>query len=191
VLELLAGSASAYLLIVAFVAGDGVFPTVPGELALIGGAILAADGELSLALVVGAGIAGGLIGDNLSYLLGAGVGQPASRRLFRSARSRARFEWARRQLAEHGRAIILTARFIPVGRTATTFSAGMLALPWARFVAIDAIAVLAWAVYASLAGYVGGRAFGLDGAAVLLGAVLLASLIGLAAELARRLRARG
>jgi membrane-associated protein len=190
VLELLAGSSSAYLLIVAFVAGDGVFPTVPGELALIGGAILAADGELSLGLVLCAGIAGGLIGDNLSYLLGARVGQPASRRLFRSARSRARLAWAGRQLAEHGRVIILTARFIPVGRTATTFSAGMLELPWARFVAIDAIAVLAWAVYASLAGYIGGRAFGLDGAAVLLGAIVLASLIGLAAELTRRLRAR-
>jgi membrane-associated protein len=191
VLELLAGSGSAYLLIVAFVAGDGVVPTVPGELALIGGAILAADGELSLALVVAAGILGGLLGDNASYLLGARLGQPASLRLFRGRRSRSRLEWARLQLAEHGRVIILTARFIPVGRTATTFAAGALGMPWRRFVAIDAVAVVAWALYASLAGSLGGRALGLDGAAVLLGAILLASLIGLASELGRRLRARG
>jgi membrane-associated protein len=189
-LELLASSGSAYLLIAAFVAGDGVFPSVPGELALIGGAILAADNELSLPLVICAGIVGGLVGDNASYLIGSKLGAPASRRLFRAERSRARLRWASTQLAEHGRVIILTGRFIPVGRTATTFSAGMLAMPWRRFVAIDAVAVLAWALYASFAGYVGGRTFGLDGAAVLVGAVVLASLLGIAVELTRRLRAR-
>jgi membrane protein DedA with SNARE-associated domain len=189
-LELLASSGSAYLLITAFVAGDGVFPSVPGELALIGGAILAADHELSLGLVLCAGIVGGLIGDNASYLIGAKIGAPASQRLFRGQRSRSRLQWASDQLAEHGRVIILTGRFIPVGRTATTFSAGMLAMPWRRFVAIDAVAVLAWAFYASFAGYVGGRAFGLDGAAVLVGAVVLASLLGIGVELTRRMRAR-
>jgi membrane-associated protein len=190
-LDLLAGSGSAYLLIAALVAGDAVVPALPGEVALIGGAILAGDHELSLPLVVCAGIVGGLIGDNASYLIGARLGAPASQRLFRSARSRARLDWARDRLSEQGRVIILGARFIPVGRTATTFAAGMLAMPWRRFVTIDAVAVCAWAGYASLAGYLGGRAFGLNGTAVLIGAIVLASLIGAIGELSRRLRARG
>lgn len=188
-LELIASSGSAYLVIAALVAGDGVFPSVPGETALIGGAILAADGQLALGWVVVAGIVGGLTGDNVSYLLGSRLGRWAVARLFRRPRSRLRLGWAREQLDERGAVIILTARFIPVGRTATTFSAGTLAMPWQRFAAIDAVAVTAWALYASLAGYFGGRALGLDGPAVLLAAITLATIVGLIAELARRVLA--
>lgn len=185
--EFLAGAGSAYLLIAALVAGDGIFPSVPGETALIGGAILAADGDLSLAGVMAAGIVGGLIGDNCSYLIGARAGRPAASRFFKSERSKRRLEWAREQLDERGASIIITARFIPVGRTATTFASGMLAMPWRSFFAADAIAVLAWALYACLAGYFGGRALGLDGPAVLIGAILFATVMGLTVEGVRRL----
>jgi membrane-associated protein len=137
-----------------------------------------------------AGIVGGLVGDNVSYLLGARLGRPAARRFLRGERSRRRFEWAREQLRERGAVIILTARFVPVGRTATTFASGTLAMPWQRFAPIDAVAVTAWALYACLAGYFGGRALGLDGPAVLLAAIVFATVIGLAAEGVRRL-ARG
>jgi membrane protein DedA with SNARE-associated domain len=38
-------------------------------------------------------------------------------------------------------------------------SAGTLRFPWYRFAGYDAIAALIWALYASLLGYFGGRAF--------------------------------
>ena len=85
--------------------------------------------------------------------------------------------------------IILTARFIPAGRTATTFAAGALDLAWRRFARIDAVAVTAWALYASLAGYVGGQAFGDSTVSVLAATILIATAIGLGAELVRRLTA--
>lgn len=186
--SLIAGSAFGYVVIAALVAGDGVLPVVPGETALIGGAVLAAAGELELAGVILAGIAGGLIGDNASYALGAHPGRRAADRLFRSDRSQRRLVWARDQIEERGRAIILTARFIPVGRTATTFAAGMLAMPWRRFAPIDALAVLAWSLYASLLGYYGGRALGDSPWEVLLATLVAAALIGIVAELLARAR---
>ena len=48
---------------------------------------------------------------------------------------------------------------IPGGRTAVTLAAGTLAFAWRRFAVFDAIAALIWALYASLLGYFGGRAF--------------------------------
>ena len=40
-----------------------------------------------------------------------------------------------------------------------TLSAGTLHYPWRRFAFFDAIAAVAWALYASLLGYFGGKAF--------------------------------
>ena len=44
------------------VAGDGVFPVLPGETAIVAAAVLAADGTLSLPLVILAGAVGAVIG---------------------------------------------------------------------------------------------------------------------------------
>lgn len=184
-----AGAFVSYVLIAVLVAGDGVVPSIPGEAALIGGGILAAGGELVLGAVVAAGMLGGLAGDNLSYGLGARYGSAVAARMFRSERSRRRLEWVRQRIAERGEVIILTARFIPAGRTATTFTSGALGMPWRRFARVDLAAVTVWALFAALAGYAGGRAFGDSTLAVLLGSAAIATAIGLGAELARRLRA--
>lgn len=155
----LTSSPLTYGVIVAFVALDAVFPLVPGETLVTTGAVLALDGELLLPLIVLAGILGGVIGDSASYLLGSRVGRPASERLFRDEKSRRRLEWARRQLDARGAVIIVAARFIPGGRTATTFSAGTLDYGWRRFLPIDLVAVTLWACYATGIGVIGGEAF--------------------------------
>jgi membrane protein DedA with SNARE-associated domain len=121
--------------------------------------VLSANGDLNIELVLGAGALGGLVGDNVSYGLGATLGRRADRRFFTSERARRRSDWARRQLAERGPLIIVVARFIPGGRTATTFSAGTLEMPWRRFIAADAAAALVWSAYASMLGYFGGSTF--------------------------------
>jgi membrane protein DedA with SNARE-associated domain len=190
-LETGAGALASYALITALVAADGVFPVFPGEAALIGGAILAADGDLAIGAVIAAGMVGGAAGDNLSYLLGSRYGPPAAARMFRSERSKRRLDWARTRLEERGEVIILTARFIPAGRTATTFASGALGMAWRRFASVDLVAVAAWALYACLAGYLGGRAFGDSTLSVMLAAIMIATVIGLGAEVIRRLRADG
>ena len=138
-----------YPAIVAAVAFDSLLPVAPGETVMITAGVLSADGALALLLVICAGTAGSILGDNLSYGLGASLGRRAERRFFSSSKSRKRIEWARHQLRRRGAVIIVVARFIPGGRTATTFSAGALEMPWRRFLAIDAVAAVLWATYMS------------------------------------------
>ena len=95
VLHAVSASPWTYVIVIAVVAVDAVFPVVPGDGATITAAILAANGDLSIVLVVAAGFLGATAGDNFSYLLGHKLGSRAARRLFRGEKSRARLEWAR------------------------------------------------------------------------------------------------
>jgi len=177
-----------YPAIVTAVAFDSLLPVAPGETVMITAGVLVADGGLALPMVIAAGTAGSLLGDNLSYGVGASLGRRAERRFFSTPRSRERVEWARWQLRRRGAVIIVVARFIPGGRTATTFSAGALEMPWRRFLPIDALAAVLWATYMSLLGYFGGEAFERSLWKPLLAAGLVAVAVALGAELARRSR---
>jgi membrane-associated protein len=189
-LELLSSSGFAYALIAAFVAADGVFPAVPGETALIGGALLASDGRLSLAAVIAAGIAGGFVGDNVSYTLGARLGRPLAGALARGERAQRRLAWAEGQIEERGGEVIIGMRFVPVGRTASTFMCGLLEMPWRRFAAFDAVAVTAWTLFAALIGFYSRRTTGVSGPGVIGIAVLLAVGFGTIGELTHQLLRR-
>jgi membrane-associated protein len=69
-------------------------------------------------------------------------------------------KWAQRTLDERGGYLIVVARFIPGGRTATTFTAGFVeTFPWRRFLMFDALAGAIWGAYTVLLGYFGGRSF--------------------------------
>jgi membrane-associated protein len=177
-----------YPAIVAAVAFDSLLPVAPGETVMITAGILAASGDLTLLLVVGAGMAGSILGDNLSYGLGASLGRRAERRFFSSPKSRQRVEWAREQLRRRGALIIVVARFIPGGRTATTFSAGALEMPWRRFLAIDVLAAAVWATYIALLGYFGGETFERSLWKPILAASLIAAAVTVGAEVVRRAR---
>ena len=149
--------AYAIVFLVAFL--DALVPLVPSETAVITAGVVAAGGDLSLALTVSAAAGGAFIGDNSAYGIGRRFGRRVTERFFRSGRSRKRIEWAQRQVDARGGELIVLARFIPGGRTAVTLTAGTLRYPWRKFALFDALAALVWAVYASLLGYFGGRAF--------------------------------
>ena len=103
---------------------DAVFPVVPSETVVITAGVLAGTGDLSLPLVILAASTGAIAGDNVSYGLGHWFGEHTVKRVFRGEKSHAAFAWAERQLMQRGTYLIVVARFIPGGRTATTFSAG-------------------------------------------------------------------
>ena len=138
---------------------DAIFPVVPSETAVITAGVVAASGHLSLPLVVVSATVGAVAGDNMAYLIGWRFGDAVTRRFFSGEKARQRLAWARRQLQQRGGQLILVGRFIPGGRTVVTLSAGMLRYRWGRFIILDAVAALVWALYASLLGYFGGRAF--------------------------------
>jgi len=181
------GSPWTYLLIVAVCAGDAMLPVLPSETIVIAAAVLAANGRLNIALVVIAAAAGGLLGDNGAYAVGNSGLRRLADRFLRSEKSRRRLEWARSQLERRGVWIIVVARFIPGGRTATTYAAGTVGMPWkGRFLPADSVAVALWALYASGLGYIGGATFQNNLWLPMLIAAAVGLLVGGLGELVRR-----
>lgn len=180
----------AYLIGAAIVGIDAFFPAVPGETALISGGVLAASGELSLPLVLAAGVVGAALGDQVGYQLGRILGTRGARRLFRSPRAHERLERMSEQLRRRRVPIIAGARFVPGGRTAATFASGALGLGRREFTSADLLGVVLWVVYAVALGYLGGEAFGDSLWKPLLAALAVAALIGALGELVRRVRLR-
>jgi membrane-associated protein len=191
--EWVSGEWWSYLVIFAIAVIDAFFPLVPSETLVVIGGSLSASGDLYFPLVVLAGAAGAILGDNISYWIGHFVGERTVRRLLRTEKWHRRLDWAERTLDQRGAYIILIARFIPGGRTAVTFTAGYVqTFPWRRFIVYDVIAGILWATYAASLGYFGGKTFEdhpFWGLALALGIALT---LGLVVELVRhQLKRRG
>jgi membrane protein DedA with SNARE-associated domain len=152
----------AYAIVFALSYLDAIVPVVPSETAVITAGVVAAAGDLSLAIVLPAAAAGAFLGDNTAYLIGRRYGTRINERFFSGEKARKRIEWAQKQLEERGGELIAVGRFIPGGRTAVTLSAGTLRYPWRRFALFDAASAIGWATYASMLGYLGGSAFEKD-----------------------------
>jgi membrane-associated protein len=191
-IDLLTGSMWTYPLLFAICAGDAVLPALPSETAMIVCGIQAARGQLSLELVIAVGAAGAFAGDNSSYALGRYVGQPVVDRFFSGDRAQARLDWAKRFLKERGSYILIVARFIPGGRTATTFTSGLVHVRWlTRFLPYIFAAAVLWALYGALLGYLGGKVFKDHPVYALLVALGIAGAVAAAVETARWLRKKG
>jgi membrane protein DedA with SNARE-associated domain len=188
--DLVGSSNWSYAIIFAFALLDVLLPIVPSETSVITAGVVAGAGDLSLPLVVLAAAAGAFTGDNIAYFLGRYAGDRITGRLFRGEKGEQRLAWADEQLRKRGGELIVTARFIPAGRTLVTLTAGGLGMPWRRFALFDVIAGLTWALYASLLGYVGGKAFESRPWVGLILAVAIAFTVGGAIELVRWLRGR-
>jgi len=156
--EHVSGSPWTYLFLFAVAAIDAFIPLVPSETSVILAGVLASTGDLVLVFVILFAALGAIVGDNISYWLGRTLGHRLVDRFFKGER-RKQVDWAHKQVEERGGYLIIIGRFIPGGRTAVTFSCGMLEMRWRRFIAFDIAAGLVWATYAALLGYVGGRTF--------------------------------
>src|SRR5262249_8152315 len=129
---------------------------------------------------------------NTTYALGRWVGQPVTDRFFSGERAKGRLDRAGRFLAERGGYVLIVARFVPGGRTATTFTAGLVRMPWlTRFVPFIFIAAVLWALYGALLGYLGGSLFKDHPLYALLVAFGIAASVAGSVEGARWLRKKG
>ena len=167
-----------------------LFFLVPSEGVTIAAGVLAANGDLAIWFVVAAAAVGVFAGDNMMFFIGRFAGDRVAGWICRHERGRRWLEEGRQLIQRHGETVILAGRFIPGGRSAATFSAGMLDLPWRRFAAADAIAAVVWAVYASMLGYLGGSAFQNTFWKPFVIALGVAFLVAGAAELWRRIQER-
>ncbi|MGR6923018.1 DedA family protein [[Actinomadura] parvosata] len=171
-----------YLALFALAMLDGFFPIVPAETAVITAGVFAATGETNLALVMAVSALGAFAGDHISYL----IGNKSAGRL----RDKKAFVWARDALAERGGLVLVVARYIPGGRTATTLTMGAVRHPLRSFTFFDAIAAGSWAVYSGLIGFFGGMAFENDPIKGLLLGLGIALSITAVVEIVRWVRKR-
>ncbi len=142
----------------AFAYADVLFPIIPSETALITAGALAATGELELSIIIICAAVGAFLGDNTAYAIGRYLKAFVEGRIFPGEKRR-HLERAERALEQRGGVLIIAGRFIPGGRSAVAFSAGVLHFPWLRYALWDAGAAILWALYGGLIGYIGGTAF--------------------------------
>jgi membrane protein DedA with SNARE-associated domain len=158
--DAISGSWWAYPLIFIISLGDAVLPFLPSETAVVTGGVLSAGNHgLSLPLVMLSGAVGAFLGDSTSYAIGHWAGPWAKKHFFSGKRGQKSFYWASEQLKTRGAEIIVVARFIPLGRTATTLVAGMSGYPYSKFAPAAATGAIIWASYNALLGRIGGAAF--------------------------------
>jgi membrane-associated protein len=148
----------AYLVIFLLAAFDVVFPILPSETSVVLGGVLAWQGRLNPAAVLAVAAIGAISGDHLSYGLGRWTQRAWKTR--RADGKVARLQaWAAQQLEARGAAVLLVARFIPGGRTASTFVSGRLNYCLPRFSSVTVMAGLLWAAFGTSLGYLGGQTF--------------------------------
>ena len=147
------------LVILAIAFFDSVIPLVPSETAVIIGGVAAGQGDQVLVLVIVCGAAGAFLGDNFAYVIGRRFSPAINRRAARRPKTAQRLDWARGQIRDRGGPLLVTARFIPGGRTALTVTSGLTRQDRSWFARWIAIAAVIWATYAAVLGYIFGNRF--------------------------------
>ena len=148
-----------YLIIFAIAVLDSVLPIVPSETLVIIGGVSAGLGNLWIPLVIVVAATGAFIGDNMSYLIGREASDWVTRRQTRTNKGAARMAKIVEQVHERGGLLLITARFIPGGRTALTLSCGVTKQPRRWFIGWATVAAVIWGNYAALLGFIGGKSF--------------------------------
>lgn len=136
---------------------DGFFPPIPSETVLVAAAaVLASTGDLWTLIPLGlVAAAGAAIGDNIAFALGRRMGTDRWRWM-RRPRVASAFAHAERALAQRSAALILGARYIPVGRVAVNMTAGAVGFGWRRFIPLSVVAGISWSALSLTIGLVAG-----------------------------------
>lgn len=148
-----------YLVIFTIAVLDSVLPIVPSETLVIIGGVTAGTGNLSIALVIISAGAGAFIGDNMSYLIGREASDWVVKRRTRTEKGAKQLNKIVEQIHERGGLLLITARFIPGGRTLLTLACGVTRQPRKWFIGWAIAAAVVWSFYASLLGFIGGKSF--------------------------------
>jgi membrane-associated protein len=178
------------LVIVALAVVDAILPMVPSEALIIAAGVGASVGDQDLVAVVAAASLGSFVGEVGSYVLGRGFGVAVRGRLVPGTPRAELFARTERTLSTRGGLILLTARYIPAGRTVAALAAGAIRFPTRRFVGYSAVGATMSAAYVALLGFLGGSAFASDPLVALVVSLSVGTTIGAVAGLVHRRRRR-
>jgi membrane protein DedA with SNARE-associated domain/membrane-associated phospholipid phosphatase len=132
---------------------------IPGETAMLLGGFLAFQGRVHLGVMMAAGAAGAVVGDQLGYQLGRAFGEPLKRS--RLGRRVGRDRWARGEayLRERGGRAVFLGRFVGLLRALVPALAGMARMPYRTFLPWNAAGGIIWAPGFVLLGYLAGGSY--------------------------------
>lgn len=139
-----------------FIESGVLFPFLPGDSLLVTAAILRDELGISVWQILVLGIICAFLGDQVGYYLGHRFG----RRLFKpDARilKTKHLEEAEAFFARYGAVSLILGRFVPIVRTYVPLSAGIAAMPYRKFVTVNAIGAVSWVVLMTFVGVALGR----------------------------------
>jgi membrane protein DedA with SNARE-associated domain len=149
-----------YLVVFLLVMIESIGVPVPGETALIGAALYAGSThKLEIWWVIGAAIAGAIIGDNIGYSIGRyGGAKLLLRHGHRVGLHEGRLKIGIWLFRRHGGKVVFWGRFVSILRTYAAFLAGTNQMAWPRFLVFNAAGAIVWATAYGVAYYVFGSA---------------------------------
>jgi membrane-associated protein len=129
---------------------------LPGDSLLFTAGLLASQDELNFPLIVVGCMVSAVLGDQVGYTIGhkAGPRLLARERWFTQRRHVARAE---RFFARRGGQAVLLARFVPIVRTFVPVMAGIVRMPYRKFVGWNIAGGILWGGGVTTAGYVLGE----------------------------------
>jgi membrane-associated protein len=121
-----------------------IFPFLPGDSLLFIAGTLAATTELDVHILVALLAAAAIIGDSVNYAIGRKIGQRVYTWQDSRWYKRAYLMRTQRFYEKYGNMTIILARFVPIVRTFAPFLAGVVAMPYPRFLTYNITGGLLW-----------------------------------------------
>jgi membrane protein DedA with SNARE-associated domain len=154
-------SVAGYPLLFVLVMSESGGVPVPGETSLIAGAVLASQGKLEIALVIGLAAAAAIVGDNIGYLIGRKGGRWILTRPGAFHRQRLEVLRVGEPFFEaHGPKAVFFGRFLLGLRVWASWLAGATRMRWRSFLAWNALGGITWACAIGLIAYSLGNSAG-------------------------------
>lgn len=140
----------------------------PGETMLLLASFYAAvDQRLQIPIVIACAALGAIIGDNVGYLVGRTGGYALVQRFGRYIFLKPEhLQRAERFFARHGDKTVFLGRFVAVLRAWAAFLAGVNRMRWPAFLVYNAAGGIIWAIIFGCLGFLAGRVFHENFAAV-------------------------
>jgi membrane-associated protein len=150
-----------YIAVGLFVFTESMGIPSPGETAIVTGAVLASQGDLSIEVVILIAIAGAIIGDNIGFLIGRHGGRKLLERPgIAYERRKQLLAFGDRFFAKHGAKAVFLGRWMALVRVTAAWMAGASGMSMRTFFLWNALGGITWATTVGLIGYALGHAGG-------------------------------